>query len=82
MSENQEKKKDQKESKYSGLDKFAKYSGLGFQMLAIILVSVWGGQKLDEKYHDGEPLFIIILSVVGVFVALYSALKDFINFKK
>lgn len=82
MSENQKKKKDQKEDKYSDFAKFAKYSGMAFQMFVIILVAVWGGQRLDEKYRDGEPLFIIIFSVLGVFAALYAVLKDFINFKK
>ena len=77
-------KKDQKEkkSKYSGLENYAKYTGIAFQMIVIILLAVWGGLKLDEKYNEEEPLFIIILSILGVFLALYVALKDFINFGK
>jgi F0F1-type ATP synthase assembly protein I len=79
-----EKEKNQKEkrSKYSGLEQYAKYTGIAFQMIAIILVFVWGGIKLDEKYRKGEPLFVIIFSLIGVFAGLYIALKDFIRFKK
>jgi len=51
-------------------------------MIAIILVAVWGGLKLDEKFNQGNPLFIIIFSILGVFVALYVALKDFIDISK
>jgi len=51
-------------------------------MIAIILVAVWGGLKLDEKYNGGKPLFIVIFSILGVFIALYTALRDFIRFKK
>jgi F0F1-type ATP synthase assembly protein I len=55
---------------------------MAFEMIAIILVAVWGGLKLDEKFNGGRPLFVVILSILGVFVALYTALRDFINFRK
>jgi len=80
--ENQKNQKDQKKSKFSGIDKYAKYSSIAFQMIAIILVAVWGGLKLDEKFRNGQPLFIIIFSLLGVFIAIYIAIKDFINFGK
>ncbi|MDR1761810.1 MAG: AtpZ/AtpI family protein [Bacteroidales bacterium] len=57
-----------------------KYSNIGFQMLAIILLGVWGGQKLDELLGFSS-LFTIICSLIAVFAALYVALKDFIRFK-
>ncbi len=57
-----------------------KYTNIGFQMLAIILVGVWGGVKLDE-WLGFSSLFTIILSLLSVFAALYVALKDFIRFK-
>jgi F0F1-type ATP synthase assembly protein I len=80
--ENQKNQKDQKKSNFSGIDKYAKYSAITFQMIAIILVAVWGGLKLDEKFNDGNPLFIIILGLLGVFAGIYLAVKDFINFRK
>jgi F0F1-type ATP synthase assembly protein I len=49
---------------------------MGFQMAAVILLCVWGGSKLDTLLNS-KPLFIVILSLFGVFAALYLSLKDF-----
>ena len=82
MSELPQNQKDKKKSKYSGPQKYIRYSGMAFEMVAIILIAVWGGLKLDEKFNKGNPLFIVIFSILGVFIALYTALHDFIKFKK
>ena len=58
---------------------FFKYSGLAIQMGVIIGLSAWGGQKLDTHYQNKNPLFTIILSLLGIGAALYLALKDFIK---
>jgi F0F1-type ATP synthase assembly protein I len=76
MSEN---KKNKKKNNKPGLANYAKYSGMAFEMIAIILISVWGGNKLDAIFNDGKALYVIILSIVGVGAALYFALKDFIR---
>lgn len=73
-------KTNQKENS-NGLDKYAKYSGLAVQMILIILIFVWAGKKLDEKFMDEKQVFVIVFSLLGVFTGLYVALKDFINFK-
>jgi F0F1-type ATP synthase assembly protein I len=62
-----------------GIKDFAKYSGIAFQMIAIILVSVWGGIKLDKLTGWHTPVFTIVLSLFGVFAAIYTAVKDFIK---
>lgn len=80
--ENPKNQKEQKKSKYPGLEKYARYSGIAFEMMAAILIAAWGGLKLDQKYNQGEPLFVIILSILGVFAGLYIALKDFIHTRK
>jgi len=54
---------------------------MAFQMIAIILASVWAGIKLDEKFHKDPPFFLIFFAIFGVFIALYVALKDFVKFK-
>lgn len=61
------------------LKNFAKYSGLSFQMIAIILAAVYGGIKLDEYLQWNFPLFTLVLSLLGVFAAMYFAIKDFIG---
>lgn len=73
--------KPQKQNKLSGLNDYGRYSGLAFQMIAIILAFVWAGKKIDEKYFPGRTLFIIIFSLLGIGIALYVVLKDFINIK-
>ena len=62
-----------------GLNNYAKYTGLGVQMIVIILVTVWGGMKLDKLFGLHTPVFTIILSLLGVFAAIYTAIKDFIK---
>lgn len=48
----------------------------------IIGLSTWGGQKLDLYYKNQTPGFTIVLSLLGIIIALYLVLKDFIQPKK
>ncbi len=50
-------------------------------MIGIILVAAWGGTRLDALTGFKTPVFTIILSLFGVFAAIYIAVKDFIKFK-
>jgi ATP synthase protein I len=80
MEENQSlKKKNPKSSGNKGLRDFGKYSGIAFQMIGIILVTTWGGIKLDKLAGFDKPVFTIILSLLGVFAAIYTVIKDFIK---
>ena len=65
----------------NGIKNFAKYSGIAFQMIGIILVTTWGGTKLDKLTGLKTPVFTIVLSLFGVFAAIYIAVRDFIKFK-
>lgn len=73
------KKKDPTKSSNKGLNDFARYTGMAFQMFGIIFVTAWGGSKLDRMAGNKTPVFTIILSLLGVFAALYTVLKDFIK---
>jgi len=75
--QNQSKRKKNKNN--SGLKSYAKYSGMAFQMIAIILICVYAGVKLDEITNRQKPIFTMIFSLLGVFAALYISLKDFIK---
>jgi len=83
MEEPSQKKKDrknpEKNPENNGLTDFARYSGLGVQMIVIILITVWGGIKLDKLFGLETPVFTVILSLLGVFTAIYTAVKDFIK---
>jgi len=73
------KKKNQKNPENSGINDFARYSGMAFQMVAIILITTWGGIELDKLTGFKTPVFTIILSLLGVIAAIYTAVKDFIK---
>jgi ATP synthase protein I len=83
MEEPSQKKKTrktpEKNPENDGLKDYAKYTSLGVQMIIIILVTVWGGIKLDKLFGLETPVFTIILSLLGVFAAIYTAVKDFIK---
>lgn len=73
------KKKNPKRQENNDLNNYAKYSGIAFQMAAIIALTTWGGIKLDKLAGFETPVFTIILSLFGVFAAIYIAIKDFIK---
>lgn len=55
---------------------YLKYSGVAFQMLGVIGLSIWGGMKLDEKFNNGKPLFLLILTFLGIFGSLYGLYRS------
>jgi len=63
------------------LNNYAKYSGIAIQMLAIILLGVFGGYKLDQWMNLSFPVFTILLSLLSVFFAIYSVVKDLVKKK-
>lgn len=74
-----EPKKPEKNPENDGPANYARYTGLGVQMIVIILITVWGGIKLDELFLLETPVFTIILSLLGVAAAIYTAIKGFIR---
>ena len=60
------------------MNSYVRYSGMGFQMIAIILLFYWAGSKLDERSGNEKPAYTTILTLLGVFAGLYIILKDFI----
>ena len=54
----------------NNLNNYAKYSGVAFEMLGIIVLGVWGGIKLDALLGT-KPLLTVILSLGAVFAAMY-----------
>ncbi len=77
-----EKKLTNPEKTAKSLSDYAKYSNLAFQMIAIILVGVFGGIKIDKWLKLSFPVFTVVLSFLSVIFALYYVLKDFIRMKK
>jgi len=50
-------------------------------MIAIILVAVFGGIKLDQIVRWEFPVFTLVLTILGVFISMYYAVKDLIRNK-
>jgi len=48
-------------------------------MLAIILVGVFGGMKLDQIISWDFPVFTVVLSILGVFGSMFFAVKDLLK---
>jgi F0F1-type ATP synthase assembly protein I len=71
-------KKPRQESK-NQMKSYAKYTGMAFQMAAVIFLGVFGGLKLDEYLNLNFPLFTIIFSFISIALAVYIAIKDFIK---
>ena len=67
--------KDKKDYKKTGAD-FARYSGLAFEMMAIIGGSTWGAVWLDKQTGCDIPWFTIILSPLSVIVSLILIVRD------
>jgi F0F1-type ATP synthase assembly protein I len=61
------------------LESYARYSGLAFQMFAIIGLGVYGGVKLDQWAGMGFPLFTVLFSILSVAAAIYTAVKDLLK---
>ncbi len=68
--------------KKSGISKFARFSGLGIQMGAIIAGFTWLGTFLDQKYATKTPWWTIGLSLFGVMAGLYLVIKEVIKMGK
>lgn len=58
-----------------GLSAYSRYSTLVIQMVVIIVLTTLGGKKLDEKLGT-DPIFTVILSLLGVAAALWLVIKE------
>jgi ATP synthase protein I len=74
-----QKEKNPKRPSNKGIKGYARYSGIAFQMAGIILVTTWGGVKIDKLTGWKTPVFTIVLSLFGVFAAMYIIVKEFIK---
>lgn len=59
-----------------------KYSGLSVKMALPILGGVYGGKALDQRFNFESPVFTLILSLLGLTVAILVIINDTIGFSK
>lgn len=60
------------------IDDFVRYSGLAFEMVAIMGAGVWIGIKIDHWLGLSFPAFTMGLMVLSVIGAIYHAIRKFL----
>jgi len=55
---------------------YAKFSGVAFQMIAVIGVFAFAGYKIDETMAHRVKWVTAVLSLIGVFIALYIVIRS------
>ena len=60
-------------------DNFIRYSGLAFEMVAIMVVGVLAGYEIDEWLDLSFPAFTLGLMILSVIAAIYHAIKNFLK---
>lgn len=54
---------------------YVRYSGMAFQLLALIFIGVWLGGKLDAWQENEKPIWTAVLSLVFVCAGMYQMYK-------
>ena len=71
-------KKNNNNNKY---DSFIRYSGLGFEMMAIIGIFTFGGYKIDQWMKNEFKGFTLGLMIFSVIVAIVYGTKNLLKKK-
>lgn len=58
------------------INSYAKFSGVAFQMIAVIGVFAFAGYKIDESMAHQVKWVTAVLSLIGVFIALYIVIRS------
>ncbi|KAA5545671.1 AtpZ/AtpI family protein [Adhaeribacter rhizoryzae] len=66
-------------SRQDQLKPYLKYSGLGFQMIAVLVLAAWGGMALDDRMGNKNPWWTIGLMLLGVTASMYMIIKSVIK---
>lgn len=69
------------EKKKRQLRDVARYSGLAFEMIAIILLVLFAGMQADKYLENEFPGFTALGAFMGVILSLYVVLKDLLKKK-
>ncbi len=72
---------DQKQKLQSNkkFDSYLKFSTLSFEMLAIIVLFTFSGNKIDFYFNVQKPFFTATFALLGTVLALYLAFKKILK---
>ena len=64
------------ETEKQALNSYVKYTGVAFQMMAIIGLSAYIGYKTDQYYEHKTQWVTAIACVLGVFLSIYQTIRQ------
>ncbi|MFC7523689.1 AtpZ/AtpI family protein [Parapedobacter sp. GCM10030251] len=67
--------KSPKRSPNSPLGKYAYFTGVGFQMLAIIGLFTYIGYRIDQSRNAEKPVWTALFAVAGVCIGIYTVIR-------
>lgn len=76
------KKEKSSKKKPKQFNNFARFSGIGLQMGAIIALGAWIGSSLDDYYQTSSKPLTIILILFAIAVSLYLVIKEVVSMSK
>ena len=59
-----------------------RYAGLATQWMAMLLIAVWGGHKIDKMLNWRIPVFTILFPVVSLAVSMWQLINELNKSKK
>ena len=62
-------------------DNFIRYSGLGFEMMAIIAIFTFAGYKIDQWMENEFKGFTLGLMILSVIIAIINSTKNLLKKK-
>ena len=71
----------EKKDKKSIYSELGPYLGLGVQLAATVLIMVFLGKWLDDKYQK-SPLFVLLGTFIGISAGLYNLIKTVLSLEK
>lgn len=77
MSENKETDKEEELKRGKrAMNSYAYYTGMGFQMIAVIGIFAFIGYKIDASQNTSTPLYTAFFSLAGVLASLYLVIRS------
>src|SRR5690554_819838 len=74
--------KEAKKTKSKPFKDYAVYSGIAFQMIAIIGLGAFVGVRLDNYLETSKPWFTTFITLVAVLIAMYFAIRQITSHAK
>ncbi len=69
-------KPDPKSNHKKSVNAYARYSGLAFQMVAVLGLAIWLGGKADAYFQTAQPWFTVGLVLLGLIGTLLAVVRD------